>query len=141
MYHNDDYINGFIERHAGGTYEGKITIDGVRLDNIVGVYFKRDGKTFLWIKRKPKMEFDMSSGTFHERPSKPAWETYLEKQAQDGVVAFRGEFFFLRFRYSITGVWDAVLGKDKQRLNLFVERMNSKDQTIINNIKERKGLL
>jgi hypothetical protein len=44
----------------------------------------------------------------------------------------------LRFRYSIVGVWDNILGKDKQRLNLFVERLPMSQQTIVNRINERK---
>jgi len=131
-----DYVNGYIERVTGGRYEGRVTIDGVRLDNIEGVYFERKGRTYLWLKRKPKMEYDMKTGKFIERPSTPAWETYLEKTATNGAVAFKGECIFMRFRYSVTGIWDAVLGKDKQRLNLFIERMADKDQTIIRNINE-----
>jgi hypothetical protein len=53
-------------------------------------------------------------------------------------VAYKGEFAFMRFRFSITGVWDKVLGKDKQRLNLFVERLPLPEQTIINSINEAK---
>ena len=45
---------------------------------------------------------------------------------------------FLRFKYSIVGVWDNVFGKDKQRLNLFVERLPMSEQTIINSNNERK---
>ena len=132
----DDYVNGYIERVKGGRYEGRVTIDGVRLDNIEGVYFERNGHNYLWLKRKPKMEYDMKLGIFVERPSTPAWETYLEKTTEKGVVAYKGECIFMRFRYSVTGIWDAVLGKDKQRLNLFVERMADKDQTIIRSINE-----
>jgi hypothetical protein len=44
----------------------------------------------------------------------------------------------MRFKYSITGVWDKILGNDKQRLNLFVERLPLTQQTIINSINESK---
>lgn len=135
MYDND-YINGFIERKAGGHHEGRVTIDGILLDAIEGTYFEKDGKTYLWLKRKPVMEYDMKAGIYKTRQAKPFWETYLEKTTDKGVVAYKGECVFMRFRYSVTGVWDAVLGKDKQRLNLFVERMPERDQKILKDINE-----
>jgi hypothetical protein len=49
----------------------------------------------------------------------------------------KGQFIFLRFKYSITGVWDVVIG-EKQRINLFVERLPLKKQTLLNEINERK---
>jgi hypothetical protein len=35
-------------------------------------------------------------------------------------------------------VWDKILGNEKQRLNLFVERLPMSQQTIVNSINEQK---
>ena len=134
-----DYANGYLERKQGGRYEGKITIEGINLSPIVGQYFKKDGKTYLWLKRKKLLEYNNESQTYTERERRPQWEAYLEKQIDGDMVAFTGVFVFLRFRFEIRGVWDKILGKEKQqRLNLYVERLPLSQQTIINEICERK---
>lgn len=134
----EDYINGYIQRTQGGSYEGKITIDGISLPAISAVYFTKDSDNYLWLKRKKILDYDFESQTYKEREAIPPWEAYLKKQVADGAVAYKGEFCFLRFKYSIVGVWDCILGKDKQRLNLFVERLPMSQQTIVNAINERK---
>ena len=75
---------------------------------------------------------------FNQRPRKPQWETYLKKVNKGNGVAYRGTFVFLRFIYEITGIWDNVLGKDKERLNLYVERLPMKDQTMLINHNEKQ---
>lgn len=129
---NDGYVNGFIKRTMDGRYEGKIEIDGVKLSEIEGTYFTEKGENYLWLKRKPILEYDTKSETYNKRERKPKWEAYLKKGVENGTIAYKGVFIFLRFRYSIVGVWDNVLGKEKQRLNLFVERLPMNQQTIIN---------
>jgi len=133
----EDYINGFVERTRDG-YAGRITIEGINLGEIVATYFKKENETFLWLRRMKILEYDDMSQSYVERDARPKWECYLKKQVDDNVVAFKGEFNFMRFRFSIAGVWDGVLGMDKHRLNLYVERMEKKQQRIINNINERK---
>ena len=132
------YINGFIERKPNGKYEGRVTIEGVTLPSISAMYFKKGEDNYLWLKRKKVLEYNNESQTYREREAKPQWEVYLRKQVDGAAVAYKGEFFFMHFRYSIVGVWDKVLGMDKQRLNLFVERMPMTQQTIINGINESK---
>ena len=134
----DDYVNGFLERKEGGSYNGRLSIDGVDISPIEGVYFKQEGNTYLWIKRKPIMEYDFESQTYKTRKPEPQWEAYLKKQVDGNTVAYKGEFAFLRFMYSIEGVWDSVLGKDKKRLNFYIERLPMSRQTILNNINERR---
>lgn len=134
----EGYINGYIQRTSGGTYDGKISIDGISLPAISAVYFKKDGENYLWLKRKKVLDYDEKSMTYRERDARPQWEAYLKKQLSEDTVAYRGEFFFMHFKYSIVGVWDSVLGMDKQRLNLFVERLPMSQQTIINNINDLK---
>lgn len=134
----DDYINGYVERKQGGRYEGKLSIDGILLPSITATYFKDDGENYLWIRRKKVLEYDFETQTYKEREARPQFEAYLKKQLDGDTVAYKGEFFFMRFKYSITGVWDKVLGNDKQRLNLFVERLPLTQQTIINSINESK---
>lgn len=137
----DDYINGYVERKKDGTYGGSITIDGINLQGgITAVYFKDDGENYLWLRRKKVLEYDFESQTYKEREAKPHFEAYLKKQIDDGAVAYKGEFVFMRFKYSITGVWDKILGKDKQRLNLFVERLPMPQQSIINSINESRRM-
>ena len=134
----EDYINGYIQRSQGGSYDGKITIEGILLPAISAVFFKDDGENYLWLKRKNVLEYNHESQTYREREAKPKWEAYLKKQLDNDTVAYKGEFFFMHFKYSISGVWDKVLGNDKQRLNLFVERLPMSQQTIINSINEQK---
>ena len=132
-----DEGNGFIERKSGGRYQGRLHIEGIDISPIEGTYFRRQGRTYLWLKRVPLMEYDDERKCYDTRPREPRWESYMVKQVGDGV-AYKGEFVFLRFRYTIVGLWDRILGKDNERLNLYVERMPMKEQKIINAINERK---
>lgn len=135
----DDYINGYVERKKDGTYGGSLTIEGINLQGgITAVYFKDEGEKYLWLRRKKVLEYDFESQAYHERDAKPHFEAYLKKQLDGNAVAYKGEFAFMRFRYSITGVWDNVFGNEKQRLNLFVERLPLSEQTIINSINESR---
>ena len=134
----DDYVNGYVERKQGGRYEGSLTIEGIRLPSISAVYFKEGEENYLWLRRKKVLEYDFESQAYHERDAKPHFEAYLKKQLDGNAVAYKGEFAFMRFRYSITGVWDKVFGNEKQRLNLFVERLPLSEQTIINSINESR---
>jgi len=135
----EDYINGYIQRSQGGSYDGKITIEGILLPAISAVFFKDNGENYLWLKRKKVLDYDYESQTYKEREARPQWEAYLKKQIDnDTAVSYKGEFFFMHFKYSITGVWDKILGNEKQRLNLFVERLPMSQQTIVNSIIEQK---
>ena len=135
---SDEYVNGYFERKQGGRYEGKLSIDGILLPSITATYFKDDGENYLWIRRKKVLEYDFETQTYKEREARPQFEAYLKKQLDGNTVAYKGEFFFMRFKYSIIGVWDKILGNDCQRLNLFVERLPLTQQTIINSINESK---
>jgi hypothetical protein len=134
----EDYINGYIQRSQGGSYDGKITIEGILLPAISAVFFKDNGENYLWLKRKKVLDYDYESQTYKEREARPQWEAYLKKQIGNDTVSYKGEFFFMHFKYSITGVWDKILGNEKQRLNLFVERLPMSQQTIVNSINEQK---
>lgn len=137
MYY-EDYISGYLERDSHGDYLGHLTIEGIDISPITGVYFKQDNVTYLWLRRCKVVEYDLDTATYSRREASPFFEAYLKKTSDDGVVTFKGEFTFLRFKFSIVGVWDAVLGTDKHnRLNLFVERLPINQQTIINKINER----
>ncbi|MBQ1758770.1 MAG: hypothetical protein IIZ94_03705 [Prevotella sp.] len=130
---------GYIERGQNGRYGGKVNIEGVVLDGVVGVYFKKDGDSYLWLRREKVLEYDDKTMTYKEREARPQWEAYLKKQMDNDAVAYKGEFNFLRFRFSIVGVWDRILGNDKrQRLNLYVERLPTSHQVIINAINKAK---
>lgn len=132
------YVDGYIERRMGGKYEGNVRIEGVDLSPVEAVYFKEEGENYLWIKRKPLLEYDFETQTYRRRVRQPQWECYLKKTKDGDTVAYKGEFVFMHFKFSITGVWDSVLGQDsKQRLNLFIERLPMNEQTIINNINKR----
>lgn len=135
---NEDYINGFIERKSGGAHEGVLSIEGILLSSITAVYFKDDGENYLWLRRKKVLEYDPELQAYRERDAKPHFEAYLKKQINGGTIAYKGEFVFMRFRFSIIGIWDRILGHDKQRLNLFVERLPMSQQTIINSINESR---
>lgn len=137
MFYNE-YINGYIQRGVGGRYDGSISVDGIELSPIEATFFDNDGKQYLWLKRKSIKEYDWERSEFRTRQPKPQWESYLEKQVDNDVVAYKGQFAFMRFRYEITAVWDTVLGKEKSRLNLFVDRLPMSQQTILTTINERK---
>ena len=132
----DGYINGFIQRQKDGSVEGNITIDGVSLSPIEATFFEDDGVKRLWLRRKPLLEYDDKNQSYKQRPREPRWEAYLTKQ-KDGVIAYKGTFHFLHFAYTIVGVWDSILGREKSRLNLFVERLPINKQNIINQINTR----
>ena len=133
-----DYINGFIERKSGGKFEGRIVIEGIDLSPISGVFFSQDGKNYLWLRRKEILEYNYELQQYTTRKREPRWEVYLEKQLkEDGAVAYRGDFYFMRFHFSVVGVWDNVQGIDKNRINLFVERMPMNEQMIINGYRNR----
>ena len=134
---NEDFISGYVERKKDGEYSGVLKIDGVDLSPIVATLFKQDGKTYLWLRRKDIMEYDYDTSSFITRKREPQWECYLESDLQNNSPIMKGQFIFLRFKYSITGVWDVVIG-EKQRINLFVERLPLKEQTLLNEINERK---
>ena len=137
-YNERGYANGYLERKSGGRFEGAIKIDGVDLSPIEGMYFNDSNGTHLWLKRKPVLQYETKTQTYKQKIREPRWEAYLKKQLDNNTVAYKGEFMFLRFKYSIVGVWDKILGNDKQRLNLFVERLPMSEQTIINSNNERK---
>ena len=133
-----EYINGYIERKAGGEYLGEVKIEGIDLSPIIAQYFKQDGENYLWIRRKPLLEYDAETQKYTKREREPQFEAYLKKQLEDKTFAYVGEFIFMRFRFKIVGIWDTILGLDKKRLNLFIDRLPMSEQTIINGINERK---
>lgn len=136
-----DYINGYIERKTGGEYLGRLTVEGIDLSPVQGQYFKKDGENYLWIKRKPIMDYDFDNGCYSTRERKPQLNIYMKKQVEsDGTVAYKGQFVFMRWCFSIVGVWDRILGNDDKhhRLNLFVERLPMSQQTILKGVNERK---
>lgn len=135
----DGYVNGHIERDSYGNYTGMLTVEGINLSPLEGQYFKKDGDTYLYMKRKPIMEYDYDLGKYNQRERRPQVQIYMKKQVGgDGVVAYKGDFMFMRFKFIITGVWDAILGKERNRLNLFVERAPRNEQTLLQSIVERK---
>ena len=84
-----DYINGYIQRTKSGSYEGRVTIDGVTLPAIIAVFFKDGTDNYLWLKRKRVLDYDFESQTYKEREEKPQWEAYLKKQSENNTVAYR----------------------------------------------------
>ena len=132
------FANGHIERLTGGKYEGAITIEGVSLSRIVGVYFKEEGEQYLWLKRKRVIEYDYATDEFKSRLPSPMWECYMKRIGYSERSIYKGEFTLFHFKYSITGIWDDVFTRTK-KLNLFVERLPREKQTIINKIRENNA--
>lgn len=137
---DSDFYDGYIERKGDGRYEGELTVERINLSPVEGVYFHDGTDNYLWIKRKPILEYDMDSESYRKREREPRFECYLKKQVEGDAVAYKGEFTFMHFKFSVSGVWDSVLGYDnkKQRINLYIERLPMSKQTIINSINERK---
>ena len=135
----DGYVNGYIERTPYKSYEGVLTVEGINLSPIEGQFFKKGNDVYLFIKRKPIMEYNIESNSYETRERKPQLLVYMKKQVDgDGVVAYKGDFMFMRFKFNIVGVWDKILGKERTRLNLFVERAPMSEQTILKSIAEKK---
>lgn len=132
--------NGYLERNQGGLYAGRLTIEGVDLSPIEGVYFKEKGEQYLWLKRRPLLEYDPETMSYVPRDKEPRWEAYLKKQ-RNGVVAYKGVCVFLRFKFSIVGIWDKTANPKKNRLNLFAERLPRNEQTLINATNDRNRQL
>ena len=132
-----DGFDGYLQRTKDCRFEGEISIRNVNLSPIEGVYFKEGEKQYLWLKRKAILEYDEEEMKYKPRAREPRWEAYLEKQ-KGGVPAYKGEFFFLRMKYTISGIWDIVLGMENNRMNFLVEQCPMKEQTIVNRINERK---
>ena len=137
MFYNE-YVNGHIQRENGGRYTGQVRVDGIDLSPIEATFFEEEGKKYLWLKRQPIKEYDWDTSSFKTRHPKPHWEAYLEKQMENNTIAYKGKFTFLRFRYEISAVWDNKLGLDKNRMNLYIERLPLNEQTILTSINERK---
>ena len=135
---NGEFVNGYLENKGDGKYQGELSIEGVNLSPIDGQYFKKDGKTYLWIKRHDLLEYDSKTMKFVARKRKPSFEAYLEKQMDGTHVVYVGEFCFLRWKFKIVGMWDDVDGILKQRLNFFVDRLPREQQTIINGINKMR---
>ena len=135
---NGEFVNGFVERLADGEYGGTLVVEGINLSPIQGKYFKRDSDIYLWLKRRPLLEYDRRAEKYSQREREPRFEAYLKKQPHDNVLAYVGETFFMRFKFRIVGIYDRITGVDKGRLNLYVERLPMSEQTIINKINERK---
>lgn len=129
--------NGYIERSKGG-YVGELNIDGVDISPVVGVYFKDNGTHWLWLKRKKILEYSFETESYKTREPKPLFETYLRKQKPTDDIAYKGEFVFFKFKYSIYGIWDKQDNK-KDRLNLFVERLPMGKQDILNKLNTIKN--
>ena len=137
MQPQNEYISGYIQRNGEGCYDGKLTIDGVDISPIEGMYFQENGDNYLWIKRKQILVYNQEQMKFNERRPNPYWEAYLKKVGNSGY-SFFGEFMFMRFKYQIYGVWDRNLGVERKRLNFFVERLPIKEQTIILKMKNNE---
>ena len=130
--------DGYIQRVGEGKYEGEIKIKGISLSPICGVMFQEEGKNYIWLRRKDILEYDPETQTYVKRKREPQWEAYLEKQLNDNVVQYRGEFYFMRVKFSVVGIWDSVMGMDKQRMNFFIQMLPREKQDIINMINSRK---
>lgn len=135
-----EYINGYIERKSGGRYDGTLRIDGVDISPITAVAFTECNKTYLWLRRKDMLVYDEKTQQYKTKKREPRWEAYLEKQMDGSTVAYKGEFHFTYYKYEIVGVWDKVFGKEKTRMNFFVERLPMEKQDIINGTTKRKRL-
>ena len=137
MIENNNNI-GYLQK-GKDSFSGMLVIENIDLSPIQGLYFvnKSNGKQYLWLKRKPILEYDYEQGKYVQRPREPRWEAYLEKREND-AIPYLGEFVFLHFKFEIKGTWDKTeIGKKKKRLNIFVERLQMEKQNIIKNINER----
>lgn len=136
-----DYLsNGYLEKGKNG-FEGQVVIENINMSPIEGMFFVHDKtkKEYLWLKRKPLLEYNIKENKYELRPREPRWEVYMEKYI-GGSIPYIGCFVFLHIKYKICGIWDKnEISKKKQRLNFFIERLPSDQQTIINEINQRNN--
>lgn len=136
-YYNSNIPNGYIERKPHGKYEGELIIDGIDISPIECQMFQNDGKKYLWLKRKDMLVYDAQEQRYITRKREPRWEAYLEKGTEGNLTIYKGEFCFFMFRFSIKGIWDEVFGKEKSRMNFYIDRLALDKQDIINGINQR----
>lgn len=132
--------DGYLQKGKNG-FEGQIIIENINLSPIEGMFFVHDRtkKEFLWLKRKPLLEYNSKEQKYDFRPREPRWEVYLEKY-YGGSIPYIGYFVFLHIKYKISGIWDKnEISKKKQRINFFIERLPISEQTIINEINKRNN--
>lgn len=132
------YINGYIEFRMDGSVGGRLTVEGIDLSPIIAVFFKKEGRNYLWLRRNDMLVYDERNAKYVTRKREPRWEAYLEKQMDEDSVAYKGEFYFLMFKFSIRGIWDKVFGKERARMNFFVERLPMERQDILNKLNEKE---
>lgn len=133
------YNQGYIEI-VKGECVGELSIDGVDISPITGYYFKYQGTSWLWVKRKRILEYSFETNEYKSKSPTPMFEVYMQKETKkQSTIAYKGTFIFFKFKYKIFGIWDTnEKNKKKQRLNLYVERLPMEEQNIINNIKSLK---
>lgn len=132
--------DGYLQKGKNG-FEGQLKIENIDMSPIEGMFFvhEKTKKSYLWVKRKPLLEYNDKKNKYEFRPREPRWEVYLEKQIE-GKIPYIGEFIFLHLKFKIIGIWDKNdLSKKKQRINFFIERMASSQQTIINENNQRNN--
>lgn len=128
---------GYIERNKG-SYVGELIIDGVDISPISALFFRDNGTHWLWIKRKPILDYSFEQSCYLTKSPKPQFEVYLTKTSNSKQgIAYKGTFVFFRFKYTIVGIWDDA-HKDTDRLNLLIERLPMDKQDIIQRINEIK---
>lgn len=121
---------GYIEL-SKGDYVGELSIDGVNISPIIGLLFKDNGKSWLWLKRKKILEYDFQKGEYYSRTPTPIFEVYLKRKTTNGKISYYGEFVFFKFKYSIVGMWSS-----HKRIELYVDRLPDNEQKIVNRLKE-----
>lgn len=131
----DSFVNGCLARKDSSYYVGELSIDRIDISPIEATFFDKDGDTYLWMKRRPILEYD--GQRYKQRLRRPHWECYLKKK-KDTYDTFEGTFIFLRFKYGIIAQWDATYDDKFKRMNIYVERLPMEEQTIINNIRQRQ---
>lgn len=121
---------GYIEL-SKGDYVGELSIDGVNISPIIGLLFKDNGKSWLWLKRKKILEYDFQKCEYYSRTPTPIFEVYLKRKTTNGKISYYGEFVFFKFKYSIVGMWSST-----KRIELYVDRLPDNEQKIVNRLKE-----
>lgn len=121
---------GYIEL-SKGDYVGELSIDGVNISPIIGLLFKDNGKSWLWLKRKKILEYDFQKGEYYSRTPTPIFEVYLKRKTTNGKISYYGEFVLFKFKYSIVGMWSS-----NKRIELYVDRLPDNEQKIVNRLKE-----
>ena len=120
---------GLVTRTNNG-YIGRLNIENVIFD-IQTTFWSDKSPNYIWVQRPKEKNFDEKTKTFMDYIPKPFFECYAYKAKKNDIMAYRGDFMFVGFKYELIAWYE---DKNGHQMNFEVER--SKSQPILNRLNE-----